>query len=237
MKITDKEKGINHNLFGWSDDDLNNYYDDLATQELPPLTDTDDVLEMIKRNEQAQIEWEKQGELNIKTLLAKQKPLVESFKKKQAIATSKKQKIAYDGDSFIGDRIEFLMGRNNQEIAEFCRNIGMSRSSLHRYIKGSHLPSEKSLRKIIEGLYVSVADFCYEPEDFDKWKSAFEKSAESNDIFLFKEKMLEQLRINNFTYKNNGIIMRLPNRYFELFRNLVKDSFEVLDLIPHDKQK
>ena len=104
MKINDKEKGINHNLFGWSDDDVNDYYDNLATEELPPLTDTDDVLEMIKRNEQAQVEWEKQGELNIKTLLAKQKPLVESFKKKQAIATSKKQKINYDGDSFIGDQ-------------------------------------------------------------------------------------------------------------------------------------
>ena len=108
---------------------------------------------------------------------------------------------------------------------------------MHRYIKGTHIPSERLFKKIIEGLYVSVADFCYEPDNFEKWKSAFEQTAENNDIFKFKEKMLEQLRINSFTYKNNGITMRLPNRYFELFRNLIKYSFGVLDLIPHDKQK
>ena len=90
------------------------------------------------------------------------------------------------------------------------------------------------MRKIIDGLYVSVADFCYEPDDFEKWKSAFENSSDNNDIFKFKDKMLEQLRINNFTYTHNGLVMRLPNRYFELFRNLIKQSFEVLELIPHN---
>lgn len=107
--------------------------------------------------------------------------------------------------TFIGERIEYLMSENNQEISEFCLNIGISRSSMHRYIKGSHLPSEKALRKIIDGLYVSVADFCYEPDDFEKWKSAFENSSDNNDIFKFKDKMLEQLRINNFTYTHNGL--------------------------------
>ena len=237
MKIKNKAKGINHNPSGWSEEDNNAYYDYLATQEEPPIPENDPILEMIENNEKAQLEWDKQGEENIKILLAKQKPLVEQFKKKQAIAQANGKEINYDSDSFIGERIEFLMGKNNQEIAEFCRNIGMSRSSLHRYIKGSHLPSEKSLRKIIEGLYVSIADFCYEPNDFEKWKSAFETSSDINDIFKFRDEILAQLRINNFTYQNNGITMRLPNRYFELFRNLIKDSFGVFEMLPHDKQK
>lgn len=255
MKINDKDKGINHNLFGWSEDDLNDYYDYLATQYQPLETDTDDVLEMIKNNEQAQIEWEKQGEINFTILRKKQKPTTNKYKITKAKYDAEKEKVAKEKGvsvreiknypplvfepetNFIGERIEFLMDKNNQEITELGLNIGISRSSMHRYIKGTHIPSERLFKKIIEGLYVSVADFCYEPDNFEKWKSAFEQTAENNDIFKFKEKMLEQLRINSFTYKNNGITMRLPNRYFELFRNLIKYSFGVLDLIPHDKQK
>ena len=208
---------------------------------------------MIEKNKQAQIEWEKQGEINFTTLLKKQKTTTNKYKiakssylddknktaKKQGMEISKlKNYPPFDftpQTNFIGERIEYLMSKNNQEIAEISLNIGMSRSSLHRYIKGTHLPSEKALRKIIDGLYVSVSDFCYEPDDFEKWKSAFESSTEINDIFKFKEKILEQLRINNFTYKNNGLILRLPNRYYVLFRKLISDAVDVLDLLPHDK--
>ena len=62
MKISDKEKGINHNLYGWTEEDQNEYYDYLATQEQEPEEETDYVLEMIQKNEQAQIEWEKLSE-------------------------------------------------------------------------------------------------------------------------------------------------------------------------------
>ena len=237
MKIKDEVKGISYDpwdvpaeYYEEEDKRLAEYY---STHD--PSEEPDYLQMMFDNNEQAQINWEKQGEENIKILLAKQKPLVEQFKRKQAIAKSKNEEITYSGESFIGERIEFLMKKNNQEIAEFCRNVGMSRSSLHRYIKGSHLPSEKSLRKIIEGLYVSVADFCYEPNSFEEWKKAFEKTSGKNDIFKFRDSILRELRINSFTYQNNGVTMRLPNRYYELFRNLVKQSFEILELLPHDK--
>ena len=77
---------------------------------------------------------------------------------------------------------------------------------------------------------VFIADFCYEPDDFEKWKSAFEKSDKGNDIFAFKKKLLEQIRINSFTYQNNGITMRLPNRYYTLFRSIINNAFTVFDL-------
>ena len=224
-------------------DDVNGirYYDfhptvSYTSDELDEIMEEEKFYDqMHKENELAEKKWEEEGEKNIKVLINKQKPLVEQFKKDQAKAKANNKEIAYSGDSFIGERIVFLMEQNKQEIAEFCRNIGMSRSSLHRYIKGSFLPSEKSLRKIIEGLYVSVADFCYAPDDFEKWKSAFGESYEVNDIFDFKEELLSKLRINDFTYQANGATRRLPNRYFELFRNLIKDSFAILELLPHDK--
>ena len=229
MKIDDEIKGIND----YPDDYIERVYTEEDVAEI--IESEKYYSKLIEQNELAEKKWEEEGEKNIKVLINKQKILVEQFKKDQAKAKANNKEISYSGDSFIGERIVFLMGQNNQEIAEFCRNIGMSRSSLHRYIKGSFLPSEKSLRKIIEGLYVSVADFCYAPDDFEKWKSAFEKSYEVNDIFNFKERLLKKLRINDFTYQANGATRRLPNRYFELFRNLIKDSFAILELLPHDK--
>lgn len=229
MKIDDEIKGINY----YPDDYIERVYTEEDVAEI--IESEKYYSKLIEQNELAEKKWEEEGEKNIKVLINKQKILVEQFRKDQAKAKASNKEISYSGDSFIGERIVFLMGQNNQEIAEFCRNIGMSRSSLHRYIKGSFLPSEKSLRKIIEGLYVSVADFCYAPDDFEKWKSAFGKSYEVNDIFNFKERLLKKLRINDFTYQTNGATRRLPNRYFEAFRNLIKDSFAILELLPHDK--
>lgn len=231
MKISDEIKGISY-----SPDDFPEYEQEYTDEDIAAMIESNNRLsQMLEQNELAEKKWEEEGEKNIKVLINKQKPLVEQFKKDQAKAKANHKEISYSGDSFIGERIVFLMEQNKQEIAEFCRNIGMSRSSLHRYIKGSFLPTEKSLRKIIEGLYVSVADFCYEPDNFEKWKSAFGKSSEINDIFKFREDLFKNIRINNFTYQANGATRRLPNRYFELFRNLIKDSFAVLELLPHDK--
>lgn len=230
MKIDNKIKGIQYGL----EDEFEGSSDTLSEEEYAYILEQE---EKWTQNDIAEQKWEEQGEENFKTLIAKQKPLVEQFKKDQAKAKINNKEIAYEGESYIGERIAFLMKKNNQEVAEFCRNIGMSRSSLHRYIKGSFLPSEKSLRKIIEGLFVSVADFCYEPNDFEKWKSAFGKANEVNDIFKFKEELLSKLRINNFTYQANGITRRLPNRYFELMRSILKSSLGVLDLLPHDNKE
>ena len=118
MKIKDEVKGISYDpwdvpaeYYEEEDKRLAEYY---STHD--PSEEPDYLQMMFDNNEQAQINWEKQGEENIKILLAKQKPLVEQFKRKQAIAKSKNEEITYSGESFIGERIEFLMGKNNQEI-------------------------------------------------------------------------------------------------------------------------
>ena len=94
MKISDKEKGINHNLYGWTEEDQNEYYDYLATQEQEPEEETDYVLEMIQKNEQAQIEWEKQGEKNLAVLLDKQRPTTNRYKTAKSSYEDKKAREA-----------------------------------------------------------------------------------------------------------------------------------------------
>lgn len=191
---------------------------------------------MYARNEQAEINWVQQGEENLKTLLAMQAPLVEQFKKKQAIAKSKGQEISYSGASYIGERISYLMKLNDQEVTEFSKNVGISRSSMHRYIKGSHLPSEKTLRKIIGCLFVDVPSFCYAPHSIDEWTKSFVAKHDEDDIdiFAYRHNILAHLSNNRFTYKNNGVKVRLPHRYFDLLGKLITASFEVLEMLPHD---
>ena len=108
MKIKNNEKGIDYKTHDISDEE---YYDYLAGQEQPPIEETDYVLEMIQRNEQAQSEREKQGNTNIKLLIAKQKPLAEKFNRQRA-----RGETTYKGKSYIGDRIEFLRKKISKKL-------------------------------------------------------------------------------------------------------------------------
>lgn len=138
--------------------------------------------------------------------------------------------------NYIGERINFLLKVNNQEIADFCRNVEISRSSLHRYIKGTHVPSEKLLEKIIDALFVDVASFSFRPDDFEEWKSSFRHYI-GEDIFEFKSKILEQFQANHFTYKVHQVKRHLPNAYFKIMKSLIENAFSILNLIPHDEDK
>ncbi|MBO5089581.1 MAG: helix-turn-helix transcriptional regulator [Clostridia bacterium] len=147
---------------------------------------------------------EKEGLKNLRKLRNKQMPIQYAYKEKYSQYTELKENQAkakgvepkdlvdypvfeYTPEhNYIGERIVFLMNINNQEVADFCRNIDISRSSLHRYIKGTHVPSEKLLEKIIAALFVDVADFSSEPDNFEEWKDSF-KRYQGEDIFEFKK--------------------------------------------------
>lgn len=193
------------------------------------------LLSAIKREEQK--EWEEQNRNNFDILYQKQKKVIEEYHKKLAIVSSSKGSSipVTVSANYIGERIQFCLEQNNQEIAEFSRNVDISRSSLHRYINGTHLPSKKNLLKIIDGLFITPTDFSYLPDDFDEWQKLFDPEQDGEDIFAVSNYFLHTLKTNKFTYEYNGKTMRLPNRYFSLFRKLITDAVDILDLLPHDK--
>lgn len=162
-------------------------------------------------NTRAAQEWEKLGQQNIKVIR--------------------------DTPKSIGERLEYLFAAKKIERIHFARQIGVSRSTLFRYFTGDSTPSEKKLLTIIDALDMSVADFCYEPKDTEKWKSYLVKKViKKNDIFELRDDLLKQLSNNSFTYQYNGDTLQLPYRHAMILKALLESSFRILDLIPHDKE-
>ena len=225
MKITDDIKRT-------STDPL----EEVISDEIGTIKHRQRILSALKRNEQKK--WEEENRNNFDILYQKQKKVIEEYHKKlTAVAFSSTPSTPVTvSANYIGERIQFCLEQNNQEIAEFSRNVDISRSSLHRYINGTHLPSKKNLLKIIDGLFITPTDFSYLPDDFEEWKKLFDPEQDGEDIFAVSDYILRKLKTNKFTYEYNGKTMRLPNRYFTLFRKLVTDAVDILDLLPHDKE-
>lgn len=226
MKITDDIKRI-------GTDPL----EEVVSEEIHTIRQRQRILSALKRREQK--EWEEENRDNFDTLYQKQKKVIEEYHKKLAVVSSSKSPSTpvTVSANYIGERIQFCLEQNNQEIAEFSRNVDISRSSLHRYINGTHLPSKKNLLKIIDGLFITPTDFSYLPDDFEEWKKLFDPEQDGEDIFAVCDYILRALKTNKFTYMYNEKTMRLPNRYFTLFRKLITDAVDILELLPHDKQK
>ena len=161
-------------------------------------------------NARAQMRWEEQAEENLK--------------------------IIRDVTGEVGKRLEYLFQKKNIEKAAFARQIGIGRTTLHRYLSGSAVPNEGKLRRIIEALEMDIGDFCYEPKNTAKWTESLEESARKrNDIFELKNELFEKLAKNNFTYTYKGSTYRLPYKHYVVLKEMLDTSFRVLDLLAHDK--
>ena len=138
----------------------------------------------------------------------------------------------------IGERLKHLFEQKKIERIHFARQIGVSRSTLFRYCEGTSTPSKKRLLIIIDALDMDVADFCYEPKNYEKWKAVLEeKATRKNDIFTLRDNLLERLSRNNFTFQHKGETTRLPYRHYVILKAMLESSFRILDLIPHDSEE
>ena len=209
MKISDKKKGI--------EDYVAKYHD--VPDDLPPpefteehLAEMDaeaiDVKRIRRRNAWSEKRWEEEGQKNLKIIL-------------------------YEKDA-VANRLRYLLDEKDIEVATFAREVGMGRSTIHRYLKGEPV-SEKKLLRIIDALSMSVADFCYSPQDIDEWKASLVESvSEQNDIYAWRDNLLEQLSTNDFTYQRYGKTHRLPYNYYVVLKAAVENTIRFLDLLPHD---
>lgn len=196
------------------------FYIDKSAANIDEITAlSDEAVLHHEQYEKQQAEWIANGEKNLKIL-----------RKKQMDAAA-----AGESKNYIGERIKYLREINKQSMVDLYLSADISKSTLHRCELGLNIPNEKNLRKIIAGLFVDVAVFCYSPDDFETWKSTFEYISPGEDIFAFKERIMGALETGNFTYVSNGRTIRLPFNYIALLRNLIRDTFSVLDLLPHDK--
>lgn len=219
MKINKKEKGIvdlseKYNPTPTEEEMLEMYAsmigeDDEAADAAAEEMQEAEVLER-EENARALARWEKLAQENLKLIR--------------------------DVSGAIGDRLTYLFEKKQIEKASFARQIGVGRTTLHRYLKGTATPSEKKLLLIIDALEMDAGDFCYEPKDIEKWKMNLEEGAKrSSDIFELKNEFLEKLARNHFTYTYKGSTYRLPYKHYITLKTMLESSFKVLDLLSHDK--
>ncbi len=211
MKISDKTKGLvdyTSEYDQYPDDVPEPEYSEEEEQYLLRMYNA--AKDEQAENEQAQIAWEAQGEENLQILLKDRKQ--------------------------ISERISYILDKKHIDKTTFARQLGVGRTTMHRYTHGEVRFSKKKLLLIIDELYMDVADFCYEPTDIEKWKAALEEVAgKQHDIYFMMNRVLGEMERNDFTYIHNGEVVKLPYKYYALLKSLLHSSFRVLDIIPHDK--
>lgn len=133
--------------------------------------------------------------------------------------------------NYIGERIQHLLELNGLDITSFCQSMNLSRSTLHRYLKGTHLPSKKTLHIIIEGLWLTPEEFASHLDDFEVWKWSLDSGRMKTDIFAMCENLREELNEYDFTYTaGDGTVKKVPQQHYKAFCNLFDDAVSLLRL-------
>ncbi len=174
----------------------------------------------------------------LEVLLRKQETITKPYQQeieRLAPCTEEQRKAVPLPRSYIGERILFLLDKNGMDIATFCRYMEISRSSMHRYIKGTHLPTKKNLRKIIDGLCVTPKQFASNLDDFEEWKKQIDDNSENFDVFELCQSFLQSLDTFNLTYTTcDNITKRLPLKHRETFRAVFEEAVALLRLATND---
>lgn len=133
--------------------------------------------------------------------------------------------------NYIGERIQYLLELHGADIASFCRYVGISRSTMHRYLKGTHLPSKKNLLNIICSLGMSAESFTRYPENFEQWKMSLTSCRESKNFFDMCDDFRLDLNKYDLTYMTvDGKEKKIPHKHYETFCKLLDDAVELLRL-------
>ena len=222
-----------------TDDYMEDYYASKEYQELLAKMEEDiDISEKQYEQETRRLEanalierdWELQGRRNYKRLQAKQNKANKEYDESGIKDEDKRSK-------FIGERIAYLRGFYKKDPVDVYTTAGVAKTTLYRIEKGISVPSEKAISKILYVFDCSLATFANEPDDFNAWKESLEQTNDGDNIYKFRKDVLAKLDSYNFTYSVNGKTEKLPLQHLNIIKSLIASSFDILDLIPHDKKQ
>ena len=213
MKITDKAKGLKDTNL-----DINDYLENSVDEESAWEELNADLRKIQTENTRIAKEWAEQGEKNLDILMEK---------------------------GGIERRLQYIFQTKKIEKAAFARQVGMGRTTIQRYTSTKKRTidndvgfksTKKRLLRILDELQISVADFAFEPTDYDKWEAAFNNpTIEGYNILSLRDEVLSAFESNNFVYKHNGETKRFQGRPYELMKSIIESAFKVLDMVPHDE--
>lgn len=173
----------------------------------------------------------------------------ENFKKSRDVEGDKNLaalvKLHNDGfyttspENIVGNRVKYLRELYGYTPTDLSRKIGINRTTLYHCENGDSPIKPKTVKKIIAGLDVDAYDFSYAPESYDEWIAYQENSLINvpKNIFEFRDYVLSAIYSQHFSYIQNGEPKRVPSKYILLLKNSLQSSFDILDLIAHDKEQ
>lgn len=221
MKVSDSKKGIKpinqEAEEAWNDPKyLASYEEDGPSAEY--LIEKCKSLEKeLEDKAQKQKEWEEQGVVNYEKLREKQK--------------------SEQGTNYIGERIAYLREMSGMQPSEVYGTAGVAKTTLFRIEKGENIPSQKVILKILFALSTTLADFSCYPDKFEEWKEAITETPGSENIYKFRDEVLNKLENSNFSYKVGGKEVKFSRLHLLALKRMIEASFTVLDLQQHDKEQ
>lgn len=147
--------------------------------------------------------------------------------------------------NMVGDRIRFILKKENLTIKYLADWSRVARSSLHRFLDAEEpdIPKAETLDKIIRALPIHLEDFLYSPEDFEEWKEGythgymFVANETIVDYDMCKKLTLFRLSVP-IAYEQDGKKYKMPAHIADLLSKQILSAFETADaLLEYEMEK
>ena len=147
--------------------------------------------------------------------------------------------------NMIGDRIRYILAREDISIKEFAKICGIGRSSFYRFMDTEEpdIPKVTSLYKIIKELPCFLDDFLYSPENYQAWEDAYSGYPLKFKGFLcdyeeFKQDVVFKLSLPAIYEDSEGKKHKMPAQIVDLLSKQIYSAFETADaLLAYELEK
>jgi transcriptional regulator with XRE-family HTH domain len=146
--------------------------------------------------------------------------------------------------NIVGDRIKFILEKEDITIKDLAERSGVGRSSLHRFLdsESPDIPKVATLDKIISKLPCFADDFLYSPDNYKKWESAYSGyrlnfGKSFCDYEKLRDYVIFQLSLP-VAYNDENKKYKMPAQVLDILSNQIFSAFETADaLLEYEKDK
>lgn len=146
--------------------------------------------------------------------------------------------------NIVGDRIKFILEKEDITIKDLAERSGVGRSSLHRFLdsESPDIPKVATLDKIISKLPCFTDDFLYSPDNYQEWKNAYSGyplnfGKSFCDYEKLRDYVIFQLSLP-VAYNDENKKYKMPAQVLDILSKQIFSAFETADaLLEYEKDK
>ena len=146
--------------------------------------------------------------------------------------------------NIVGDRIRFILAKENLTIKDLAERSGVGRSSLHRFLdpESPDIPKVATLDKIISKLPCFIDDFLYSPDNYQEWENAYSGYPLNFGKSFCNYEQLRDYVIFQLSlpvaYNDEKKKYKMPAQVLDLLSKQIFSAFETADtLLEYEKDK